>query len=210
MTRAEPGIRAPGPARLDTTTLLENAAMSDGRLPVDPAPVNVLELALSFLRDGTLGIDDQGRIWRHKEAGRPISARRAENAGNKGYLRLTLGIPGQTRTKCVQAHRVIWTWFRGPIPDGLQINHEDLDKTNNRLDNLELVDASGNIRHSYANGRPHPWYKASSWRGKPRVTEDQKREIRALKTSGVPGPEIARRFGLGNSHIYRICNEKGG
>ncbi len=38
--------------------------------------------------------------------------------------------------------------------NGLQINHIDRDKTNNKLSNLEYCTASYNMQHAYATGRP--------------------------------------------------------
>lgn len=36
-------------------------------------------------------------------------------------------------------HRVIWFYFNGEIPKGMQIDHINGDKTDNRLENLRLV-----------------------------------------------------------------------
>lgn len=41
-------------------------------------------------------------------------------------------------------HRIVWRAFVGEIPDGMEINHKDEVKTNNSLDNLELISAGGN------------------------------------------------------------------
>lgn len=171
-----------------------------------------MQCALEMLQDGRLSIDDEGRIWRHKafRAGRwvDITPRRAENVGGKGYFRLSLQIDGKLCS--VMAHRVIWTHFKGPIPTGLQINHKDLDKTNNRVDNLEVVTADGNIQHSYAHGRNKPWSQGGSgnWRGKPLVSEEQKAAIRAMRSSGMGLKQISEAAGVSISHVHRICNRK--
>lgn len=46
------------------------------------------------------------------------------------------------------AHRVIWTMFNGPIPDGLYINHINCDPSDNRIENLELATPQQNARKS--------------------------------------------------------------
>jgi hypothetical protein len=203
MMRTDGRVGALPPA-LDTTTV--GAAV----MPDDQS-TSALDYALSLLHAGHLSVDADGYVWRHAillhGRWKAVPARRAENVAGKGYLRLTLQSPGATQVRSVMAHRVIWTLLRGPIPAGLQVNHKDLDKRNNRLDNLELVTGSGNIRHSYANGRPAPWYKAVRWRDKARITAEQKAEIRRLRASGLLLREIAARFDLGTTHVSRICSE---
>ena len=47
-----------------------------------------------------------------------------------------------------QAHRVIWTMFNGPIPEGLQIDHINGDSLDNRIENLRLVTAEQNQKNT--------------------------------------------------------------
>lgn len=74
-------------------------------------------------------------------AGGPIKAQ----PHNKGYLMAHLYL-GTKRTK-VFVHRIVAMTFI-PNPDGHPIvNHKDRDRTNNRLENLEWLDESGNQLH---------------------------------------------------------------
>lgn len=165
---------------------------------------SALDHALRLLKDGTLTIDEEGRIWRCKARGRILSRpRRAENVGGKGYLRLSLGAPGR-RTHSIQAHRVIWVWFNEPIPVGKEINHKDLHKTNNRLSNLEVVTPKENTRHSHDHGRRLPWSDSQIWRGKPRLTAEQMEEVCALRRTGLTLREIGQRFDRSQSYISEI------
>lgn len=50
-------------------------------------------------------------------------------------------------------HRVIWQYFNGDIPDDMQVNHIDEDKTNNALSNLNLVTAKENTNWGSRNHR---------------------------------------------------------
>jgi hypothetical protein len=68
-------------------------------------------------------------------------------AGN-GHLIVTNGY----RKMCRSAHRMVWEAVHGPIPEGLQINHKNGVKTDNRIENLELVTASENTAHAYRLG----------------------------------------------------------
>jgi hypothetical protein len=38
------------------------------------------------------------------------------------------------------AHVLEWERHHGPVPDGYEVHHKDLDKQNNDISNLELVD----------------------------------------------------------------------
>jgi hypothetical protein len=169
---------------------------------------SVMERTFYMLRQGYLKIDADGCLWRcaiytHGKW-KPVVPRRAENVGGKGYLRLTLQM-SSGKTASAMAHRIVWEWLNGPIPAGQQINHKDLNKQNNSPANLEVVTPSGNIRHSYDNGRPKPWHNTVEWRGKPRITEPQKVEIRKLRERGLTLKEIGKQFNLGTTHVNRIC-----
>ena len=163
-----------------------------------------------MLQMGYLHIDKQGRIWRcaYESHGRWIrtSPKRAENEGNKGYLRVTLQVNG--RLASIQAHRLVWAWVNGrTIPPEAQINHIDLNKANNSPRNLELCTPDENIQHSYRNGRKRPWSEASEWRsGVPRVTAATVQEILAERRAGTILRVLAEKFGLSIAHVHRICS----
>ena len=57
----------------------------------------------------------------------------------KGYVQVWLKcIDGKIRN--FQWHRVIWTYFYGTIPEGMQVNHiREFEKSNNALSNLNLM-----------------------------------------------------------------------
>ena len=75
--------------------------------------------------------------------GLPIGAK-----SPSGYLTINHG----RRGFYMLAHRVIWESVHGPIPDGIQINHINGIKTDNRIENLELVTPSENALHAYRIG----------------------------------------------------------
>lgn len=53
--------------------------------------------------------------------------------------------------KQTSLHRLVYTIFKGEIPKKMVINHKDGNKANNRIDNLECISQSDNIKHAYAN-----------------------------------------------------------
>lgn len=174
-----------------------------------------MDRALRLLRDGVISVDDEGCVWRHamvvRGAVKRIPRRRAENVGHKGYLRVTMHTPGEGLSQ-IMAHRLVWEVANGTIPEGMQINHKDLNKQNNRLSNLELVTGAENIQHSYANGRAVPWSRVdrrtASWRGRPMVSPETAAEIRAARAAGMIYREIAQRFGVSITHACRLCTKE--
>ena len=64
----------------------------------------------------------------------------------KGYFQISLCKNGAYQRMGV--HRVLWEAFNGPIEGRLEINHKDLNRTNNVLSNLELTTHKQNIQHA--------------------------------------------------------------
>ena len=48
-----------------------------------------------------------------------------------------------------QVHRVVREAFNGPIPGRLEVNHKNLNRSDNRLENLELLTHKENVQHAY-------------------------------------------------------------
>ena len=62
---------------------------------------------------------------------------------NNGYYRVALC--KNSIVKKYLVHRLVWIAFNGQIPEGYEINHLDEVKSNNRLENLNLVTHKENI-----------------------------------------------------------------
>jgi AAA+ ATPase superfamily predicted ATPase len=85
-------------------------------------------------------------IWRtHLRTARYVG--KVAGCRNKdGYLRINLN------KKSHATHRLIWVYLNGEIPEGLEIDHIDGDKTNNRIDNLRLANRYENMWNRKAKG----------------------------------------------------------
>jgi hypothetical protein len=46
-----------------------------------------------------------------------------------------------------QAHRLVWEMFNGPVPDGLYIDHINGIRSDNRIENLRVVDKATNAKN---------------------------------------------------------------
>ena len=82
----------------------------------------------------------RGKTWAGDTSNRAVKVRKL-----KGYMIASLCCDGAYVRRSV--HRLMWEAFNGPIPGRLEINHKDLDRSNNRLDNLELVTHRQNAQH---------------------------------------------------------------
>lgn len=71
-----------------------------------------------------------------------------------GYLCIRLSREGDRKNHLV--HRLVARAFIGVCPDGLQVNHINGRKYDNRVENLEYVTRSENMLHAYALGLKKP------------------------------------------------------
>lgn len=106
------------------------------------------ERMLTRLVGKVFEIDDEGRIWRiakFSKGGRlhPIEQRRADcRCKRSGYLFVSSVINGRQVT--CPAHRLVYQYFYGNIPEGLVINHINGIKTDNYPKNLEAITVAEN------------------------------------------------------------------
>lgn len=76
---------------------------------------------------------------------------RVINSDNVGYqvVRLHNG-----KGKTFKVHRLVAKAFLGE-PNGLEVNHIDGDKSNNKVENLEYCTRGENLKHCWDNGLRH-------------------------------------------------------
>jgi len=132
------------------------------------------------------------RKWGHK-TGKIIKP-----FDNNGYVRYRLHC-GRDGYFHKLAHALVFEAFIGKIPDGLEINHIDGDKTNNCPENLQAVSASQNIRHAFDVLKKKP----SAHRAKFSWLTAQK--IRSEYNEGNTSfPKLAKKYAVHHSTIQRI------
>jgi len=71
----------------------------------------------------------------------------------KGYQRVRLWKDGNVKN--FQVHRLVYEAFCGEIPDGMQVNHINEDKSDNRLCNLNLMTPKENTNWGTCIERSH-------------------------------------------------------
>ena len=163
-----------------------------------------------------LQIDEQGRIWRIARRGgnpnrggiriTPMPRHRAEYVERYGYLLIAATISNQRYV--TGAHRVVWTHFNSPIPDGLTINHKNGNKEDNRPENLELATHSEQRRHALAVLNVNRNRPKGSKHPKTKLLEADVLEIRRLRSTGMMVKDIAVLYTMKKRAISAICTRR--
>lgn len=84
-------------------------------------------------------VSDCGRV-KNTKTGRIRKA----SEDKDGYL--TFGLCSGGRRLTHRANRLVWMSFFGQIPPGMEVDHIDSNRQNNRLENLQLLTRSENNR----------------------------------------------------------------
>lgn len=84
-------------------------------------------------------------LWKVREKKRgnynQFAGKAAGSLHSNGYW--WVGVCG----KQVMAHVIVWEMHNGPIPEGMEVDHINHVRTDNRLINLRLVTSQGNARN---------------------------------------------------------------
>ena len=103
-------------------------------------------------------------------------------------------------------HRIVYEVFVGKIPEGLQINHIDGNKSNNHLSNLEVCTASENIKHAFRLGLNTPNRGEKAHNSK--VTEDEVISMYGMFKNGYSNDQVAEVFKLHSRYVSLIRHGK--
>lgn len=133
-----------------------------------------------------------GRIKRTGRAsGAKIGRILSQQLINSGYLVVNLW---ENNTPAIRlVHRVVFTAFNGPIPEGLDVNHENSDRLDNRPENLTAMTRRENIHHAIAAGRIDVVGEKNP---QAIITPDIVRAIRADYAAGLGYKRLAKKHGL--------------
>lgn len=103
-------------------------------------------LALALVALGRITVDSEGRVWRKDRFGNSVRADTGRSRTG-GYLRVQFQV--ENKRYAISAHRLVWMVVAERfIPESLEVNHKDGNKTNNRPTNLEVVPRSFNVAHA--------------------------------------------------------------
>lgn len=139
-----------------------------------------------------------GTIVDYHRKGRILRQRPIHNGG--GYLVITI-TDNERKPHTQLVHRLVAQAFVPGYREGLDVNHKDEDKTNNRADNLEWCNRQYNI--NYGTGK----WRRRKFNARPveQLTLDGQHEARYANIS-----EAARAVGCNPSTIMAVCQGKHG
>lgn len=119
-----------------------------------------------------------------------------------GYQRVNIGPRGSRRQ--IRVHVLVAAAFFGKRPPGLDINHKDGNKKNNRPVNLEYCTRRHNCQHAYRLGlNTVPGLKGEQ-NANAKLREAEVLEIRSLLKESVPQRVIAARFKISQRLVNMI------
>lgn len=120
-----------------------------------------------------------------------------------GYI--VINLTANSVKKQVRVHRVIWMSVFGLIPEGFVPDHINNDKSDNRLDNLQLLTGADNSKKAHAEGRID--YDAS---GATTLTVEVRRQLyHDYMRGGGSYRDMAAKYGISKSRIGQIVQEYG-
>jgi hypothetical protein len=110
-----------------------------------------------------------------------------------GYSFISLHVSEGKRDKRL-IHRLVAQAFI-PNPDNkLEVNHKDLNKKNNHIDNLEWATRSENIKHSIKHG--HHYIPKGVQQPKAKINDDIAKEIKIELKNGKMPMEISKKLNV--------------
>lgn len=113
-----------------------------------------------------------------------------------GYLLVILSKNGKHKTSKI--HKLVATVFIREIKNSEQVNHINLVKADNRVENLEICSSQENMAHYY-----------KSFKGKLKITRKQVDQIiNLVKNEGLTQSKVAAMFNCYQADVSNYVNKK--
>lgn len=127
----------------------------------------------------------------------------ALHSNNEGYALV------YSERMSFSAHRLIWQLFFGPIPDGMEIDHINGTKTDNRIENLRLLSTADNQQNRGPQKNSKSGIKGLFYRPNRDSWDAQfTRNKMVFKKSGKdPQPLIQWLETMRSQHAPGLCNK---
>lgn len=87
---------------------------------------------LSLIESGAITCTESGEVWNTK------TSRKIGALNDAGYINISAKDYSDGKIKVGKAQRIVWMFFKGPIPVGFTPKHKNGDRANNAIGNLVL------------------------------------------------------------------------
>lgn len=148
-----------------------------------------------FLNYDNYDVYEDGRIYSYK------SKKFLKHQTDKDGYQIVCLVNNEGKKKTYRLHRVVYESVTGEtIPEGMQVNHINEIKTDNRFENLNLMTPKENIN----------WGTGIKRSAKARINGKRSKSVGAFKNSELvftfPSTMEACRQGFNQGHVYDCCN----
>ncbi len=149
-------------------------------------------------------VSDRGRVRRIAGgSGTHVGHVLRPNKDIHGYPKVDLCRNGHAKTRRV--HALVAQAFLGPCSDGMEVNHDNGIKEDNRVGNLEYMTHGENVKHS----RDVLRRGCGEAHGRAKLTNVIVREIRqSYAEGGVTQRKLAKRYDISEGHMSQILHRK--
>ena len=161
---------------------------------------------LNLVKQSVFKVYKNGDIYKYKRKVRckdeykNIKPKLMNRKNSDGYIQIKFIC--NRKVMCILAHRAVWIYFNGGIPEKLEINHKQGIKNDNRLSNFELVTHEKNMLHAYKTGLLKNQVGENN--GNVKLTEKKVLKIKKLLKEGLSQTKMAKMFDVDISTISRI------
>jgi hypothetical protein len=132
---------------------------------------------------------------------------------SSGYIHVTL--TNEYGPKAMSLHSLVATVWLGERPAGMVVNHIDNNRANNKVENLEWVTQSRNVKHAYEIGarvideRHRQRARELGAKRRKTSTELDREVIEAYSPKRGIKTQLSRNFNISRDIVKRILKENG-
>jgi len=157
--------------------------------------------------EGHYEVSNLGNVRRLAGSARCLQTRNRKLVPRNGYLQVLLSKNNKVQLHWV--HRLVAVAFHGEPPaDKPQVNHISGIKSDNRSENLEWINYSGNAKHAWRTGLRGHHPVCGEKQGNAKFKNADITEIRRRAAFGESHTAIAATYGVPRQAIWRIVRRK--
>lgn len=144
-------------------------------------------------------ISDAGGVRRVMAGATRVPGPVKGGTDTNGYRRVKLMMPDGSK-KIWKVHRLVAITHLPPgRPDQTEVAHGDGVRTNNHVSNLRWATRAENAKDVRIHGT-----QRGTRNGRSKLNDETARQVLEARKSGMSGPAVGRKFGIGSTTVYEI------